>query len=262
MELNDYHPFRSPEAKAEFLARYETRVKLWPIPSETTTIETSYGSTFVRMSGPVDGSPLVLLHGHSENGLNWFPNIEDLSQDFRTYAVDIISEPGRSVPTKVMQSSDDYTTWLDDLFEKLGLESGIALIGLSYGGWITGQYALRFPQRLNKIVLMAPAGFSAYSLKFLILAMLATLFQQKFLLKRLTRWIFDDFLNLSENSEQEFEEWFEFLYLGVQSRKPQPIVFGKVLTDAELKQLQQTPTLFLTGENEIVYSVKKSMERL
>ncbi|MGK7874743.1 MAG: alpha/beta fold hydrolase [Xenococcaceae cyanobacterium] len=263
MKINSYHPFRSPEAKKQFLLSYDTRAERWPVPSETATIETSYGQTFVRMSGPPEGSPIVLLHGHSENGLNWLPNIEDLSQSYRTYAVDIISDPGRSVYTKVMKSSDDYTTWLDELFDGLGLKQGINLVGLSYGGWLASQYALRFPQRLNKIVLMAPGGLAPYSLKFLMLAMPLSIFgfRSKFLFKRFTRWMFDDFFLINEKGEEKFDEWFEFLYLGLRSHKPQPILFAKVFTDTELNKLQMS-TLFLTGENEIIYSVKKTIERI
>jgi len=263
MQIKSYHPFRSPEAKEIFLKQYDIRAKLWPVASQTTTIETSYGQTFVRISGPVNGSPMVLLHGHSENGLNWLPNIAGLSQNYRTYAIDIISDPGRSVYTTVMKRADDYTTWLDELFDGLGLEGGINLIGLSYGGWLVSQYALRFPQRLNKIVLIAPGGMAPYSLKFLAIAMPLSLlgFQIKFLFKQLTRWIFKDFLAREENAEESFNEWFDFIYLGLRTHKTQPTLFAKVLTDEELQQLTM-PTLFLTGENEILYSVSKTINRL
>ncbi|MEM1370091.1 MAG: alpha/beta hydrolase, partial [Cyanobacteria bacterium P01_H01_bin.15] len=69
-----------------------------------------------------------------------------------------------------------------------------------------------------------------------------------------------DFLKSSEN-EDEFKQWFDFIYLGMKSHKPQPIVFAKVLTDEELRNLN-VPTLFLTGENEIIYSVKRVRSRL
>ena len=209
----------------------------------------------------LNGSPLVLLHGHSENGLNWLPNIEDLSQDYRTYAIDIISDPGRSIYTKTIKSADDYTTWLDQLFDGLGLEGQINLIGLSYGGWLTSQYALRFPLRLNKIVLMAPVGIGPHSLKFLIPAIPLGLLRNKTLFKWLTHWMFEDFIRLNENGEDSFNDWFEFIYLGMKSHKPQSLVFANVLTDAELKHLPKQ-TLFLTGENEIVYSVPNTLKRL
>ena len=101
MKDSTYHPFRTAEAKEQFLAAYDARAKQWPIPSETTIINTSYGQTFVRISGLANNPPMVLLHGHSENSLNWLPNIEDLSQAYRTYAIDIISDPGRSVYRKI-----------------------------------------------------------------------------------------------------------------------------------------------------------------
>lgn len=263
MKINDCHPFRSPDAKAKFLASYDARAQKWPVPSQVAIVTTSYGSTFVRMSGPTNGSPLVLLHGYSENGLNWLPNIEDLSQDYRTYAVDIISDPGRSVYTRVMKRVDDYTSWLDELFDGLDLEREINLVGLSYGGWLVSQYALRFPQKLNKIGLIAPAGLAPFSLKFIAFALFLSLFQfrNRFLFKRLTQWMFKDFLANCDKGQEKFNEWFDFIYLGLQSHKPQPIVFAKVLTDEELKRLTM-PILFLTGENEIVYSVPQTIKRL
>ena len=263
MNINFYHPFRSPEARKTFLASYDARAKQWPVPSQTTIIDTAFGPTFVRISGPVSGSPMILLHGHSENGLNWLPNIKDLSQDYRTYTIDSITDPGRSVYTRIIKCSDDYTSWLDELFDGLGLKQDINLIGLSYGGWLVNQYALRFPQRLNKIVLIAPGGIAPFPLKFITFALFLSLFQfrSKFLFKRLTRWMFKDFLNIHEAGEQKFDEWFEFIYLGIQSYKPQPIVFAKVLTNEALQKLT-IPTLFLTGENEIIYSVPKTIKRL
>jgi len=63
MEMSDYHPFRSPEAKIEYLRIYDERATLWPVASETRIVETSYGQTFVRISGRPDAPPLVLLPG-------------------------------------------------------------------------------------------------------------------------------------------------------------------------------------------------------
>ncbi|MEM7062312.1 MAG: alpha/beta hydrolase [Cyanobacteria bacterium P01_B01_bin.77] len=262
MESDNYHPFRNLHAKRQFLSAYDSRSEQWPVPSETTVVKTSYGQTFIRISGPENGSPMALLHGHSENSLNWLPNIKELSQSYRTYAIDIVSDPGRSVYTKMMKSADDFTKWLDEVFDGLGLNSSINLVGLSYGGWLASQYSLRFHQKLNKMVLIAPAGFTRFPLRFIFFAIFLSLFQFriKFLFKKLTRWMFIDFLKSSEN-EAEFNKWFDFIYLGMKSHKSQPIVFAKVLTDEELYNLK-VPTLFLTGNNEIIYSVERVINRL
>ena len=121
MQNSESHPFQTAEAKEQFLAAYDARAQQWPIPSETTLINTSYGKTFVRISGLANNPPLILLHGHSENSLNWLPNIEDLSQAYRTYAIDIISDPGCSVYSKIMKNADDFVNWLDEVVTGLNL---------------------------------------------------------------------------------------------------------------------------------------------
>ena len=83
-----YHPFRSQEAKETYLTYYDECAKRWPVASEEKMVKTSFGQTFVRISGPEDGPPLVLLSGDSENALAWIPQIAALSEDYRTYAVE------------------------------------------------------------------------------------------------------------------------------------------------------------------------------
>ena len=52
MEMNDFHPFRSEEAKAEYLAFEEEMAKKWPILSEERLVRTSFGTTFMRIKRP------------------------------------------------------------------------------------------------------------------------------------------------------------------------------------------------------------------
>ncbi|GAH54730.1 unnamed protein product, partial [marine sediment metagenome] len=69
--------------------------------------------------------------------MQWLPNIEALSEYYRTYAVDNIYDYGRSVYTRTIKSPDDFVNWLDELFSILELGDNINLMGLSYGGWLT-----------------------------------------------------------------------------------------------------------------------------
>src|SRR5688500_16130005 len=140
-----YHPFRSAQAKTEYLAHYDKSAKQWPLPSDCHLIDGAYGQTFVRITGPKDAPPLVLFHGAGSSSLMWMLNIEALSRNYRTYAVDSLINTGcvgRSIYTKPIRSAEDANQWLDELFTKLGLGDAINLLGASYGGWLVSQYAL------------------------------------------------------------------------------------------------------------------------
>ena len=97
-----HHPFKSEQAKVEYLKRYDERAKKWPVMSTTKMLNTSYGQTFVRISGPESAAPLILMHGVGGNSLQWMPNVKSLSKHYRVYAVDNVYDNGRSIPGKVM----------------------------------------------------------------------------------------------------------------------------------------------------------------
>ncbi|MBL8680202.1 MAG: alpha/beta fold hydrolase [Myxococcales bacterium] len=134
-------PFRSEAAREEYLAFYDHRAERWPVPSETRLVATSFGQTFVRASGPTNAPALVLLPGMSSSGLMWESLIEPLSRDFRAYAIESVSDVGRSVATRDVRSAEDYTQWLDEVFAALDLRE-VNLVGMSYGAWITANMAL------------------------------------------------------------------------------------------------------------------------
>jgi hypothetical protein len=79
MATESFHPFRSEQAREEFLSFYLEKAKRWPIPSETRLFDTASGMTFVRISGKASDPPLVLLPGARGSSLMWIPNIAALS---------------------------------------------------------------------------------------------------------------------------------------------------------------------------------------
>ena len=260
-ELSENHPFRSKEAQEKYLTLYDERAKSWPVASETRLVETSFGTTFVRVSGPADGPPLVLLHGAGGNSLQWMPNIEALSQTYTVYAIDNIYDHGRSIYTSPMESPEDFVLWLDEVFTKLELGNDIRLVGLSYGGWLTSQYALHFPERLKKIVLLAPAGtVLPLNSEWIGRAILCFLPHQYFT-KSFMFWLLEDAVNQDETSRNMLEEWVDEAYIATRTFKPTSLVNPHVLSNTELMHLRM-PILFLVGENEKIYSAQQAVERL
>lgn len=261
MEMSEFHPFRSQEAKAQYLKWYDERFKIWPVASETKMVETSYGQTFVRISGQSDAPPLVLLPGGGSTMLCWLANIEALSENHRTYALDNINDYGRSVFNRPIENADDYVQWLDELFIALELGDNINLMGLSYGGWITSQYAIRHPDRLDKIVLLAPAAtVLSFTPEFIQHAAL-TLIPHRYFFKRLMYWLLEDLANKDEAGLILIETTVDDAMLARRCFKFKMLVNPAVLSDNELQSLKM-PVLFLVGENEKIYSAQKAVQRL
>jgi pimeloyl-ACP methyl ester carboxylesterase len=159
MNTAEYYPYRSAAAR-DLCLRYldGLAARLWPIVSEERMVPTPFGATFVRLSGPPAAPALVLLHGAAATSLMWAPNIEALSTEYRTIAVDQVGEFGKSVCARPVQTFQDLTTWLDELIGALQARQRVSLVGMSYGGALAAQYALHFPKRLGKVVLLAPGA--------------------------------------------------------------------------------------------------------
>ncbi len=255
------HPFKTQKAKEEYLKLYDDRAKKWPVPSTTKMVNTSYGKTFVRISGLDGGEPLVLMHGVGGNSLQWMSNIESLSKQYKVFAIDNINDNGRSIPIKNISSANDYISWLDELFDELGLKEGINVVSLSYGGWIASQYVLKFPERINKLVLLAPVGTVAQlSIGWVARAVLVALpfkhFSRKFVF-----WLAEDTLKHRKNGYSLVEEHIDETFMAVRSFKRKRMVHPTVLTDEELNNIE-VPVLFMVGENEKIYSPRNVIERL
>lgn len=252
VKLSEHHPFRSESKKERYLAHYDARAERWPVASETTTVDTSWGQTFVRISGPADGPPLVLLPGANATSLMWETNIEALSRDHRVYAVDNVFDFGRSVYVRNLKTPADFVSWFDELLDSLGLEK-INLTGLSYGGWIASEYALVYPDRIEKLVLLAPAAtvlwFSNDFMKKGIMCMIP----HKHFVRSMMHWALADAATGTEEHRRLAEEAADNAWLGIRCFKPKQMVAPRILSDEELRGLKP-PTLFLVGENEVIYS--------
>jgi len=255
-----YHPFKSQEAKETYLAYYDEHAKRWPVASEEKMVKTSFGQTFVRISGPEDGAPLVLLPGDSENSLAWIPQIAALSKDHRTYAVDNIYDNGRSIYTRPIKKPDDFVQWLDELFTALELDN-INLIGFSYGGWQASLYALSFPQRLNRLVLIAPVGVLPARLEVMVRGIIYYFIPTRFIVQNYLYWYNADAVKEDGPSREAIDNMVDEALLSFKWFKRRSFVAPTVLTTEDWQNLK-VPTLFLVGENEVTYSAQKAIRHL
>ena len=260
-EFPGYHPFRSEEAKRKYLDLYDLRAKEWPVPSVTQMVDTSWGRTFVRMSGPEGSPPLVLLPGAASTSLMWIPNVRALSRNYRTYAVDNIYDFGRSIYTRPIRTAGDYAGWLDELVNALEPRAAINLVGMSYGGWLAGLYSMHFPERVDKTVLLAPPGIvMGLSLKFMLRAVMVLL-PRRYTIRKFMGWIFEGLLRKGESGREALEMLSDDVLTAFRCFKPRRFIPPRRLKDEELRKLRG-PLLFMVGGNEKIYSAGKAVQRL
>ncbi|MFH8407645.1 alpha/beta fold hydrolase [Streptomyces sp. NPDC018019] len=149
--------YKSMSGAREIQRRYEEALDGWPVPAERIRVPTREGETFVIASGPPDAPPVVLLHGAGANATMWQGDIATWSRHFRTYAVDVIGEPGLSAPSRPPLASDAYALWLDDVLDGLGIAAA-SVVAASLGGWLALDYAVRRPHRVTRLALLCPGG--------------------------------------------------------------------------------------------------------
>ena len=249
--------FRSPEAQERYLAFYDERGRHWPAPSENRVLQTTFGETFVRVNGPADGEPLILLPGLSATSLMWIQYIAPWSRHYRTYALDIPGDAGRSVPLKRMAGAEHNVRWLDEVLNGLQLNR-TRLVGMSYGGWLAGQYAVHAPSRLHKVVLIAPAA-TVLPIRKAFLARSVMTFVLGFgTMRRFWYWNLPD---LARTHPAAIDDVVKTKILEKQCLKLPLPQRPTCLSDAELRSLKM-PVLFLVGENDKLYSAHKAVERL
>jgi pimeloyl-ACP methyl ester carboxylesterase len=146
---------------------YRRALGRWPVPNEQLIVPTGQGHTFVIVSGDVQAPPVVLFHGSGANSSVWIRDVAELSATRRVYAVDMIGEPGFSAPARPALASDAYARWLDDVWDQLGLVRP-RIVGVSLGGWLALDYAVRRPERVGSLTLISPAGIGRQNHLFLV----------------------------------------------------------------------------------------------
>lgn len=107
-------------------------------------------------------TPIVLIHGLASGSALWALNLDDLASFGRPlYAIDL---PGFGQSSRPKFSSDAMTaeTQFVDSIEAWRQEMKLEkffLIGHSLGGFLSTSYSLRFPERIQHLMLIDPWGF-------------------------------------------------------------------------------------------------------
>ncbi|MGZ8745133.1 MAG: alpha/beta fold hydrolase [Nocardioides sp.] len=103
-------------------------------------------------SGPV----VLLLHGLGCDHTTWEPVIDTLARRYTVIAPDLLGH-GRSDKPRADYSVGGYANGMRDLLTVLGVDK-VTVIGHSFGGGVAMQFAYQFPERTERMLLVASGG--------------------------------------------------------------------------------------------------------
>ena len=125
------------------------------IPIEHTNIFTNGVNLHVVLAGPVNGRPVVLLHGFPEFWRGWLKQIEALAgQGFRVIVPDQRGYNLSAVPHGVRNYSlENLSADVIGLLDHFGLEK-VCLVGHDWGAAVAWNVAAHFPERVEKLAIL------------------------------------------------------------------------------------------------------------
>ncbi len=129
-------------------------------------------SKTVATNGPVKnvhylelgaGKPLIMIHGGGSHASEWINILKPLSAHFHLYVVD---RPGcgltDSIDYRGVNFRESAVDFVRSFMDAVGLKK-VLLLGQSMGGYFSICFAMRYPERVEKLLLIgAPAGMNRY----------------------------------------------------------------------------------------------------
>ncbi len=236
--------YDSPETRARFIEIYDDKMAGWPVPFDDIFINSKYGPVHLIASGPQDATPMLLLHASGVSSWSWKFNFAELAKNYRTYAIDLIGDAGKSEfadLNNVMRTGQDQANLYSELMDSLGIETAY-VIGASEGGFIGSNLSYYYPERVKKLALLGPMGYSGAGKSAARIA-----FAQFFPIKPIQRATFKWAFGESKVCQKEFGEWFITFMAHVFPKKVPPLILPAVI-----RQSIQVPVLFVFGEKDLL----------
>ena len=103
------------------------------------------------------GAPVILLHGSGGEGARWMPTMQALAPDFRVIAPDQIGWGASDKPLTIYHGGV-FAEFVARFMREIGVPKA-ALVGQSMGAGVALQMAVKYPQMVERMVLVNGGSF-------------------------------------------------------------------------------------------------------
>ncbi|XP_045859506.1 1-acylglycerol-3-phosphate O-acyltransferase ABHD5 [Meles meles] len=162
--LTGWLPTWCPTSTSHLKEAEEKILKCVPCTYKKEPVRISNGNKIwtLKLSHNISNkTPLVLLHGFGGGLGLWALNFGDLCTDRPVYAFDLLGF-GRSSRPRFDSDAEEVENQFVESIEEwrcaLGLDKMI-LLGHNLGGFLAAAYSLKYPSRVNHLILVEPWGF-------------------------------------------------------------------------------------------------------
>ena len=125
-----------------------------PLPVSNSRIKLSSGQIFWREVG--SGPHIIFLHGSWTDSSDWLPVMDTLSHEYHCLAPDLLGF-GESDQPETHYSISLEVECLAEYLKALSLHE-VYLVARDLGAWVATSYALKHPEAVRGLMLLAPYG--------------------------------------------------------------------------------------------------------
>lgn len=129
---------------------------LFKTPHKLGWVDVGGVATRYLEAGPADAPVVILLHGTAGSLENFSANYAAYARHFRVIGLDMLGCGWTDKPDHDYLIKD-YVEHVRGFMDALGIAKA-SVVGVSLGAWVSAALALAWPTRVEKLVLVAPAG--------------------------------------------------------------------------------------------------------
>ena len=209
------------------------------------------------------GKPILLLHGICDSLHTWrLWNDGLVKEGFQYISIDL---PGYGLTGKWDKdyTTENYLKLINTLLIKLDIKQRVSIAGNSLGGFMAWNYAIKYPQKVDKLILISPAAYPmspplvVYFGQDRFTRWIAKTFTNEFIFKKIAESVYYN----SEKMSKYDKDRFYHLSLIEGNQEAYMDTFEEILklvkNEPNLERLK-TKTLLLWGEEDTWIPFKQS----
>ncbi len=224
----------------------------------------SYKSKFTDINGlrihyrdEGQGEPIMLLHGFASSLHTWQPWTDRLvAEGYRVIRLDLPGFGLSDSPPRRQLNVASFNTFLTTFLDQLGVQN-CHFAGNSFGGWVSWEFALAHPQRVDKLVLIDSAGYFTKGTRAKTVDYANKPFFKKLLAKGVPRFLVKNLLTNAFADNTKINDFMLNRYYGLANKEGNLASLIKYSTQQptahtdQIKDITQ-PTLIMWGAKDKV----------